>query len=234
MKLVRSLQLSEKVALLKEQHDILTMSIKSGKGDSDETALSAEIVKRMNSAMSHDIAIKPDDDKCDVQVFVRPNLALVDQDDDYFRRSCSVDIEMKSADGKRLFGATKIELGAPRRVLGYEESVDRFAEPAANSAAEWCRKELNRIVDSEVGITLVSIQLPAVPEGKARNLQKDAASIVKIGETFEKQEKILKYELISQDSRNGICIYRVVYFTSEYPNGLVNELNALFSATKQN
>jgi len=234
VKLVRSLQLSEKIALVKDQHDILTMSIKSGKGDLDEAALSAEIVKRMNSALSHDIAIKPDDDKCDVRVEVSPNLEFVDEDDDYFRMSCSVDIEMKSADGKRLFGATKIDLGAPRRVLGYEESVAAFTEPAADSAVEWCRKELNRIVDSEIGMTLISFSLPAVPEGKERNLQKDAASIIKIGNTLEKQKKILKYELVSQDSRNGICIYRVVYFTSEYPNGLVNELNALFSATKQN
>ena len=35
-------------------------------------------------------------------------------------------------------------------------------------------------------------------------------------------------------SGNGIYIYRVVYFLSDYPNGLINELNTLFSATKQN
>jgi len=234
VKLVRSLQAQEKIALLKEQHDILTMSIKSKKGDAKETALADEIVKRMQGVMSRDIAIKSDDDKCNVRVSVRPILSLVDQDDDYYRMNCSVDIEMKSADEKRLFGATRIELGAPRRVLEEENAVGSFAEPAATSSSEWCRKELNRIIDSEIGMTMISIQLPDEPEGKERNLQKDAASILKIGEALGKQKKILNYELISQDSKSGSCIYRVVYFTSEYPNGLINELNALFSAKKQN
>lgn len=234
VKLVRSLQSQEKIALLKEQHGILTMSIKSKKGDAYETALADEIAKRMQGALSRDVAIKSDDDKCNVRVSVRPILTLVDQDDDYYRMNCSVDIEMKSADEKRLFGATRIELGAPRRVLEEENAVGSFAEPAANSSVEWCRKELNRIIDSEIGMSMISIQLPDEPEGKERNLQKDAASILKIGEALGKQKKILKYELISQDSRSGVCIYRVVYFTSEYQNGLVNELNALFSAKKQN
>ena len=225
---------TEKIVLLNNQRDLLKLSVKSEGNNSDEKALAADIVQQTQGALSSDDAKIVTDGKYDVTLTIRPKLTVVDQDGDYYRMNCDVNVEMKSADGRRIFGSKKIEIAAPRRVLGKDAAISKLAEPAATNTAEWSRKELTRLANEEVGATRISVQLPTVSEGETRNAQKDAANIKAIGDNLAKLPNLISYELVGQDPQTGVCEYRVVYFISKYPNGIANEVSALVSSVKQN
>lgn len=224
---------TEKIVLLQNQRDLLKLSIKSEGNSADEKQLAAGIAQRTRGALSSDDAKIITDDKCDVRALIRPKLTIVDQDGDYFRMNCTVELEMKSSDGRRVFGANKIEIVSPRRVLGKSAAISKLEEAAAENSAEWYRKELKRIANDEVGVTVLSMQLPTVSEGESRDSQADAANIKAIGDNLAKLPNLISYELVGQDLKTGICQYRVVYFISAYPNGIANEVGALIGTVKQ-
>lgn len=219
--------------LLSERKDLLKLSVKPEGSNSDENSLATDIVQRTQGALSANDAKIVTDGSGDVRISIRPKLAIVDQDGEYFRINCSVNVEIASADGKRIYGTNKVEVASPRRVLGKDAAIAGLAEPAADKIADWCRKELNRITGAEVGATVLSIQLPSVPEGTARNTMNDAANIKAIGDEIAKLPNLISYELVGQDSQKGICEYRVVYFISNYPNGIANEVSVRINNVKQ-
>lgn len=230
---VQPLPKTEKVILLQDQRDLLRLSIKSEGNSADEKELAAGIAQRTKGALSADDAKIVTDDKFDVRTVIRPKLTIVDQDGDYYRMNSTVEIEIKSFDGRRVFGTNKIDVVSQRRVLGKNAAISRIEEAAADKVAEWCRQQLKQITNSEVGATVLSIQLPTVPEGEARNSQEDAANIKAVGNSLAKLPNLISYELIGQDLQAGTCQYRVVYFISAYPNGISNEVGALIGTVKQ-
>ncbi len=233
IELVRMLQKPEIVALFKEPRNYLNLSIKPEKVNSDETLLSDEIAARMQGPIRKNIAGIEDNGKCDVVFSFRPSHEVFDQDGDYYRLRGAIELKMTSADGKRLFGATKIDFAPATRVLGKDAAIVSFSEQVATQSVEWCGKEMNRIIEGELDAALVTIKLPAVPKEKKRDAVQDAASIKAIGEKLANQSKFIKIDILSQDSQTGVCQYRLVYFFTEFPNGLINELNTLFSTAKQ-
>lgn len=230
---VNTQEQTEKAILLNTRKDLLRLIVKPEGGNTDESTLAADIVQRTQGALASDDARIVTDGNCDVRVSIRPKLTIVDQDGGYYRMNSTVDVSMTSADGRRIFGTNKIEVTVPRRVMGKDAAISGLAEPAASKTADWCRKELNRIADAEVGATVLSIQLPAVPEGEKRDAQTDAANIKAIGDEIAKLTNLVSYELVGQDLQAGTCQYRVVYFISKYPNGIANEVSVLLGKVKQ-
>ena len=217
-----------------ERKDLLKLIVNPEGSGSDETALATDIVQRIQGSLGSNDAKIVTNGKFDVRLAIRPKLKIVDRDGDYFRMNCTVDVEMTSANGKTIYGTTRIESAAPRRVLGKDAAIAGLAELAATPTADWCRKELNRIVDTEIGVSLLTIQMPAVEEGKTRDAMKDAANIKTIGDEIAKLPNLVSCELADQDLKTGTCKYRVVYFISKYPNGIANEVSVRLGKLKQN
>ena len=215
------------------QRDLLRLKITSTGAGADEKALSEDILQRTLEAISADDAKVVSGGNADLRLTIRSKLTTVDRDIDYVRMNCVVDVEMKSADGKRIFGVKKIEVVSPRRVLGKAAAISKLGKTAAEAAAEWCRKELKRIADTEVGAVILAVQLPAVPKGKRRDAAADSAAIKSIRSKLARLPKLVSCRLVSQDAETGLCRYRVVYFISQYPDGPANEAGALLKSIKQ-
>ena len=217
-----------KVVLIDQRRDLLRLSVVAEGADADERELAADIVKRTQGALAADDAKIVIDGKCDVRVTIRPKLATVDRDGDYIRLNCEADVEMKSPDGKRLFGAKKIEIRSQQRTLGKAAAISKLSAAAAKETADWCRSELKRIANAEIGVSLLTIQLPA--EEKTRNT---AAGTKAIGSRIARLPNLVACEFVGEDRKNGMCRYRVVYFISAYPNGISHEVGALIGSSEQ-
>ena len=229
----KPLSQTKKIVLLGDQRDLLRVILRAEGRDADARALAAETAQSVRGALSADDARVITGGVCDVRITIFPRLTTVDRDGDYFRMNCTVDVEIKSADNKRLFGAKKIEIVSPRRVLGKKAAIARLEAAASKSAAEWCRKELKRIVNTEIGATTLSIQLPTVPEKESRDSAADTANIKAIGDNLAKLPNLVSYELVGQEPQAGTCQYRIVYFLSAYPSGISNAVGALVGSIKQ-
>ena len=223
---------TKKIILLNDRKDLLRLMLKPEWNGKDEMGLARNIAQQTAGALSSEDAIVVTGGKCDIRLVVRPKLTLVDRDGDYYRMNCSVVIEMKSAASNRIFGSKTIKIVSPRRVLGKEAAVAKFEEPAAKAASEWCRKELHRLANTDIGSAVLTIQLRTV-KGKKRDLKRDAAEIKTISDELAKLPNLVTYELVGQDNENGTCQYRVVYFISAYPGGIANAVSALVGTIVQ-
>ncbi|MPN65196.1 hypothetical protein SDC9_212975 [bioreactor metagenome] len=131
-----------------------------------------------------------------------------------------------------MFGTKTLKLTGVRK-LGRDNAVAQFDEPAAAAAAAWCRTELQRIADKELGVALLVLQLPTPPAGKLRQPDRDALNIKLIGDSLGKLPNLVSYEFVGQDTEKGVCTYRVVYFKSAYPGGIANAVSALVGTAAQ-
>ena len=224
---------TKQIILLNEQRDLLRLRVVSVGAGADEKTLAANVARRTLGALSADDAKIVSGGNADLKLTIRSRLSTVDRDGDYFRMNCEVDAEMSSSDGKRIFGVKNIQVVSPRRILGKGAAISKLGNAAADAAAEWCRKELKRIAGAEVGAVMLSVQLPPAPKGKPRDPAVDAANIKAIGDNLAKLPNLVTYELVGQDTETGACRYRVVYFISEYPNGISNEVGALVKSIRQ-
>ena len=223
---------TQKIILLNDRKDLLRLTLKPEGSSKEEMGLAKNIAQQTAGELSGDDAKIVTSGKCDIRLVVRPKLTLVDRDGDYYRMNCSVVIEMKSAASNRIFGSKTIKIVSPRRVLGKEAAVAKFEEPAAKAVSEWCRKELHRLANTEIGSAVLTIQLRTV-KGKKRDPKRDAAEIKAISDELAKLPNLVTYELVGQDNENGTCQYRVVYFISAYPGGIANAVSALVGTIVQ-
>ena len=223
---------TKKIILLNDRKDLLRLIVKPEWNSKDEMGLAQNIAQQTTGALSSEDAIIVTEGNCDIRLIVRPKLTQVDRDGDYYRMNCSVVIEMKSAASNRIFGSKTIKIVSPRRVLGKDAAVAKFEEPAAKEASEWCRKELHRLANTEIGSTVLTIQLRTVKNQK-RDPKRDAAEIKAISDELAKLPNVVTYELVGQDNENGTCQYRIVYFISAYPGGIANAVSALVGTIAQ-
>ena len=217
---------TQKIILLDDHKDLLRLMLKPDGASSDEKGLARNIAQQTAGALSGDDAKVVTGGVCDIHLTIRPKLTQVDRDGDYYRMNCSVVVEMKSATSNRIFRSKTIQIVSPRRVLGKEAAVSKFEEPAAKAVAEWCRAELQRLNNSEIGSTILTMQLRTVKD-EERDPKRDAAEINAISEQLAKLPNLISYELVGQDSEKGTCQYRIVYFISAYPGGIANAVSAL-------
>lgn len=218
---------TRRIILLGDQKDLLRLTLKPEGISAEEKKLAADIAQLTTGAISSDAARIMASGNGDLRLTIRPKLKTIDKDLDYYRMNCDVVIELKAVNSDRIFGARTIKLVSPRRVLGKEAAISQFDEPAARESAEWCREELKRIADQELGVALLTIQLPTVPKGEKRRPEQDAARIKAIGDNLRKLPNLVSYEFAGQDEENGTCRFRVAYFRSAYPGGIANEVSAL-------
>ena len=223
---------TQKIILLNDRKDMLRLMLKPEWNSKEEMGLARNIAQQTAGALSSEDAIVVTGGKCDIRLVVRPKLTLVDRDGDYYRMNCSVVIEMKSAASNRIFGSKTIKIVSPRRILGKDAAVAKFEEPAAKEASEWCRKELHRLANTEIGSAVLTLQLRTV-KNKKRDPKRDAAEIKAISDELAKLPNLVTYELVGQDNENGTCQYRVVYFISAYPGGIANAVSALVGTIVQ-
>ena len=221
---------TKKIILLNDRKDLLRLTLKPEWNSKDEMGLAQNIAQQTTGALSSEDAIIVTEGNCDIRLIVRPKLTQVDRDGDYYRMNCSVLIEMKSAASNRIFGSKTIKIVSPRRVLGKDAAVAKFEEPAAKEASEWCRKELHRLANTEIGSAVLTIQLRTVKNQK-RDPKRDAAEIKAISDELAKLPNVVTYELVGQE--NGTCQYRIVYFISAYPGGIANAVSALVGTIAQ-
>jgi hypothetical protein len=212
------------VVVFNGQRDLLRVIVTAEGRDADEKAFGADVVRRTQGALSADDAKVITDGNCDLRITVRPELTVVDQDGDYIRMNSETDIEIKSADGRRIFGVNRIKVDIPRRVLGKKAAITSLGTATADSASKWCREDLARIAKTEVGAIVFSIRWPDVPDKGPRDIT--AADIKSIGDVIADM-KIVSYEFVGRE--RDVCRFRVVYFISAYPNGFVNEAGARLS-----
>ena len=223
---------TKKIILLNDRKDLLRLIVKPEWNSKEEMGLARNIAQQTAGALSSEDAIVVTSGKCDIRLIVRPKLTLVDRDGDYYRMNCSLVIEMKSAASNRIFGSKTIKIVSPRRVLGKDAAVAKFEEPAAKEASEWCRKELHRLANTEIGSAVLTLQLRTV-KNKKRDPKRDAAEIKAISDELAKLPNVVTYELVGQDNENGTCQYRIVYFISAYPGGIANAVSALVGTIAQ-
>ena len=225
---------SKTVVLLADQRVQLRLGVQGEGVSEEEKGMAKRIGLLVSGAVSaNDVQIVRQG-ALDVRLLIRPRLQLVDQDGEYYRMNCEVEAELRSVSNARLYGAKKIQVVSPRRVLGRPAAVAKLEEPAGRQMVEWCRAELRRLVNEEVGCSLLTLQLPAPARGKKRDPQRDAALIRAVGEELGKLPNLVSYQLLAQDEGTGTCQYRVAYFLRAYPNGVANEVGALVKGVKVN
>ena len=217
---------ARQLLLIDNKQDLLRLSLIPDGGSEDERKLAGEIVQLTRNAVSSGDARIIDGGDSDVRLTIRPKLKTVDQDLDYYRMNCDLVVELKSVNSGRVFGSNTFKLISQRRVLGKDAAVSQFEEPAANETSEWCRAELKRIAADELGVTVLTIQLPSAPKGETRRQDKDSSMINTLGDNLRKLPDVVSCRLVGQDAENGTCMFRTVYFKSSYPNGIMNEVSA--------
>ena len=216
---------TQKVILLEDHRDLLHLTITAGGITSDEKKLAEDIVQLTTGGVSSDDAKVLSSGNGDVRLTIRAKLKTIDRDQNYYRMNCDVDIELRAVNSPRIFGTKTIKLVSPKRVLGKEAAVSQFDESASRETAEWCRTQLKKIAEDELGVAIVTLQLPSVPAGKPRNAKRDAAHINAIGNKLREMKSLVSYQLVALDDEIGACQYRVVYFKSAYPNGIANGIS---------
>ncbi len=224
---------TKQIILLGDQKDLLRLTLKPEGISEDEKKLARDIAQLTTGAVSSNDAQVLESGNGDVRLTIRPKLKTIDKDVDYYRMNCDVVIELKAVNSDRIFGSKTIKLVSPGRKLGKDAAVSQFDEPAAKEAAEWCRGELKRIADKELGVAVLTIQLPTPPKGKARRPERDSANIKAIGDNLRKLPNLVSYEFAGQDGEKGTCQFRVAYFKTAYPSGIANEISALIGAIAQ-
>lgn len=223
---------TEQIVLLGDRRDLLRLSLLPQGITAEEKGLAGAISTQTAGAVGATDAKVMGAGNTDVRLAIRPKLIEVDRTGDYYRLNCDVNLELCAVNSDRVFGTKRIKLVGVRK-LGKENAVAQFDEPAAASAAEWCRAELKRIADNELGVALLVLQLPTPPAGKLRQPDRDALNIKLIGDSLGKLPNLVSYEFVGQDTQKGVCTYRVVYFKSAYPSGIANAVSALVGTAAQ-
>ena len=217
---------SKQIILLGDKVDLLRLNLVPEGISADEKTLSGTIAQGITSGISSNDARVMSGGNTDLRLTVRPKLTTIDQAGEYFRMNCDVVIELKAVNSDRIFGSRTIRMVGARK-LGKEAAIAQFDEPAAKAAAEWCRGELKRIADNDLGVAVLTMQLPTVPKGDKRSPELDARNIKAIGDNLAKLPNLVSYEFVGQDQETGNCQFRVAYFKSAYPSGIANEVSAL-------
>lgn len=215
------------IILLSDSRDLLRITLCSEGISAEEKKLSSAIAQLTSGAISANDARVMTSGSVDLRLAVRPKLAVIDQTGDYFRMNCDVEIELNSANTNQVFGVKTIKLVGVRK-LGKNNAVAQFDSPASKATAEWCRSELKRIADKELGVAMLTMQLPRTGDGKP-----EVSYIKSIGDNLGRLPNLVSYEFMGQDMQKGVCTYRVVYFKSAYPNGIANEVSAMVGAIAQ-
>ena len=202
--------------------DLLRVKMVSEGSSAEEKNFARETAQQTAGELSKEDARIMMSGPCDLQIVIRPRLKEIDRDGGYYRMNCDVLVEIKSPAVNQVFGSRELKIVSPRRGLGKPDAISKLTSPAVKAIAGYCRKELQRITASEVSATLISIQFYSMDKN---NTIQNASAIKSVGDILAKLNPI-SYELTAQDLDKGTCQYRLVYFSSAYPNGIVNEVNA--------
>ena len=215
------------VELTRSHHDVLKLFV-MGEGATDsERQLAAKLVAQVKGGVAPQRAdVRTDMNSADLVLRVRPHLTTVDHDGNYWRLNCEVLAEMQTRNAESIVAGKSFKYVMDKRVLGLEAAMSPIAEKGGKDVSNWCSSHLAEAFGREVGIALLSIELPPPPKGMQRNPVNDNRAILSIGEELRGMPGLLSYELTGKDEGLGICTYRLVYFRKSFPNGIATHVSA--------
>ncbi len=213
---------------LSENHDVLRLFI-SGEGATEqERQLAGRLVFQAKSGVASNRAeVRLDKASADAVLSIRPHLVTVDHDGNYWRLNCELQTELRATNTQRIFAAKSFKFVAQKRVLGLEAAVAQFEPDGGKAVSDWCAKELTKVYDREIGVSLLVIELPKQLSGARRDSVSDNRLIMRIGDELKRMQGLVSYELTGKDEENGTCTYRVVYFRQAYPNGIGTHVSVM-------
>lgn len=218
------------VEISRPQHDVLKLFV-MGEGATDaERQLAGKLVSQAKGGVAPERAdVRLDKKSADIVLNIRPHLTTVDHDGNYWRLNCEVLAEMQTRNAERVVASQSFKYVMDKRVLGLEAALAPFAEKGGKDVAAWCSKNLASLFGQEVGIALLAIELPQVPNGQNRNALDDNRDIVSIGEKLNGMAGLLNYELTGREVEKGVCTYRLVYLRKNFKSGIDTHVSVVLN-----
>ena len=158
----------------------------------------------------------------DIVISITPEFELVDKTRDYHRVKCNR-IAVSIASKQKVYAMKTIEPKALPRKLGIQNAKNQYLEPAAKALVPYLRKQLEKISNEYVAVSVVDFALANVQERPEP--QYVAAQVNKVAQILSSTSGIINYTNIRQDVSTARCSFRIVYLKDQFPQGITNVLN---------
>ena len=222
---------SAKIVVLGEHPDLIRLLIETEGIEESEKKAGASIRQRIAGAIENNVAAVFTRGDADLRLVVTPTLNTIDQAGEYFKINCNVELELKDADGNRVFGTHDVNVvGA--RTLGEDAAVAKLVSPAAKESAKWCNEKLKEIAEKELDVTVLEIQLGPRQE-KPSITEENNEKIKSLSDKIAKLNGLVRHDYLGYDSGKNSCEFRVLYFRNSHPAGIANTVGALLDQSTQ-
>lgn len=210
-----------RILLLSHQEDRLRLKLEASGSSDQEQQLAVQVARKVSQNIGESAKVV-NAGNYDVNLTITPTLSLLDQSGEYYRMKCDIRVTLKPQSSSRVYSAHSLSFPSERK-LGKSEVIKQFSVPAGMEISTWCKKELAKVSDEEIGVAMLTIQLPKYFWQRKRRPDNDMANTKEVGDKLAAMPSLMDYEFIAIDETQGTCVYRVVYFKSAYPNGFANE-----------
>lgn len=158
----------------------------------------------------------------DVIITLLPEFELLDKTREYYRIKCN-QIEVSIASKQKVYAMTTVEPKSLPRKLGVQNAKNQYLAPAVKTIAPFLKKELEKISNESVAVSVVDFSLANVQENPES--QYVAAQVNRISQILSSTPGVINFTNIRQNVANATCSFRVVYLKEKFPQGITNMLN---------
>lgn len=158
----------------------------------------------------------------DITIVISPEFELKDRSGNYYRIICN-QISVNIVSDGQIRASRTIELKPLPRKLGLEQAKNQYLAPAVKQLIPFLRKELGKLSNEQVAVSIVEFSMKNVSEQPSAN--RIAQEVKRIARIMAATPGIINYTIVRQDVSKASCSYRVVYMKNRFPHGLKNELN---------
>ena len=158
----------------------------------------------------------------DVIITLLPEFELLDKTREYYRIKCN-QIEVSIASKQKVYAMTTVEPKSLPRKLGVQNAKNQYLASAVKAIAPFLKKELEKISNESVAVSVVDFSLANVQENPES--QYVAAQVNRISQILSSTPGVINFTNIRQNVANATCSFRVVYLKEKFPQGITNMLN---------
>ena len=160
--------------------------------------------------------------KGDIVITLQPQFELLDKSGEYYRINCT-QVTASIASAQKVYAMTTIEPKELPRKLGAQKAKNQYLNPVANTLAPFLKKELEKLCNEQVAVSVIDFALANVQEQPEP--QYVAAQVNKISQILSSMSGIINFTNIRQDVSKASCSFRVVYLKEQFPQGIANVVN---------
>lgn len=187
-----------------------------------EKTFSAKLAERLAGSVILDKAEITLNSTADLVVTIIPEFELLDKTREYYRIKCN-QIKVSIASKQKVYAMTTVEPKSLPRKLGVQNAKNQYLAPAVKTIAPFLKKELEKISNESVAVSVVDFSLANVQENPES--QYVAAQVNRISLILSSTPGVINFTNIRQNVANATCSFRVVYLKEKFPQGITNMLN---------